>query len=155
MEYSGALFPKAHQESAGRGRQGFPTADRHPGCPLLPPTVSHDSGDAAPGTGEIPKPLKHEIIDRTDVMLSFSSLPEPNPARSTAWGDVRMRGQDRALRMGHKGMRPQTSDGVSMLWEPGLHRDTETGNFCILPATASIWLHISFSINFYIAINAP
>lgn len=62
-------------------------------------------------------------------MLSFLSLPEPNPARATAWGDVRTCGQDRALRMGHKGTRPRTSDGDSMLWEPGLDRDTETGNF--------------------------
>lgn len=74
-------------------------------------------------------------------MLSFSSLPEQNPARSTAWGDVRMCGQDRALRMGHKGMHPRTSDGVSTLGA----RSSEIlklETFYILPATASIWLHI-------------
>lgn len=65
----------------GRGTQSFPTADRHPCCPLLPPTVSHGSRDTALAAGEIHKPLQRDIMDRMEVMLFSLNLMEGNSAR--------------------------------------------------------------------------
>lgn len=77
----GALLPYAQQATAGRGRQSFPTTDRHPCCLLLPPTVSHDSRDTTLGAGEIHKPLQCEIMDRMEVMPFFLRLVEEKFAR--------------------------------------------------------------------------
>lgn len=80
----GALLPHAQQATAGRGRQSFPTTDRHPDrhprCLLLPPTVSHGSRDTALGAGEIHKPLQCDIMDRMEGM-PFLRLMEGNFAR--------------------------------------------------------------------------
>lgn len=67
----------------GRGRQSFPTTDRHPCCLLPPPAVSHDSGDTALGAGEIHKPLQCDIME---VMPFFLSLTEGNFARVVGSG---------------------------------------------------------------------
>lgn len=100
--FSGALLPHAQRANAGRGRQSFPTTDRHPRCLLLPPAVSHGSRDTALGAGEIHKPPQRDIMDRMEGMPFFLRITEGNFARVMDQEVLGVWGQESTLRMGYR-----------------------------------------------------